>query len=76
MYRLPAFMAVCDLLHRRGIAGATALLGVDGTAHGQRQRAAFFSRNTEVPMMVIAVGTGERLGPGAGRAGIRCWPGP
>ena len=32
----PAFVAVCDLLHRRGIAGATALLGVDGTAHGVR----------------------------------------
>ena len=54
-------MALCDLLYRRGIDGATALLGVDGTAHGQRQRAAFFSRNTEVPMMVIAVGTEGRL---------------
>jgi PII-like signaling protein len=59
--RVPAFVAVCDLLYRRGIDGATALLGVDGTAHGQRQRAAFFSRNTEVPMMVIAVGTEGRL---------------
>jgi PII-like signaling protein len=62
VYRVPAFVAVCDLLHRRGIAGATALLGVDGTAHGQRQRAAFFSRNAETPMMVIAVGSGERIG--------------
>ena len=61
IYRVPAFMAVCDLLHRRGIAGATALLGVDGTAHGRRERAAFFSRNAEVPMMVIAVGSGERI---------------
>jgi PII-like signaling protein len=60
--RAPAFVAVCDLLHRRGIAGATALLGVDGTAHGRRERAAFFSRNAEVPMMVIAVGSGERIG--------------
>jgi PII-like signaling protein len=60
-YRTPAFIAVCDLLHRRGIAGATALLGVDGTARGQRERAAFFSRNAEVPMMVIAVGSGERI---------------
>lgn len=59
----PAFMAVCDLLHRRGIAGATALLGVDGTAHGVRQRARFFGRNAEVPMMIIAVGSGERIGP-------------
>jgi len=60
--RVPAFVAVCDLLHRRGVAGATALLGVDGTAHGQRQRAAFFSRNAGTPMMVIAVGSGERIG--------------
>jgi PII-like signaling protein len=61
VYRVPAFVAVCDLLHRRGVAGATALLGVDGTAHGTRQRAAFFSRNASTPMMVIAVGSGERI---------------
>ena len=61
-YRVPAFVAVCDLLHRRGVDGATALLGVDGTAHGRRERAAFFSRNAEVPMMVIAVGPGEQIG--------------
>jgi PII-like signaling protein len=57
----PAFVAVCDLLHRRGIAGATALLGVDGTAHGVRQRARFFGRNSEVPMMIIAVGAGQEI---------------
>jgi PII-like signaling protein len=62
VYRVPAFVAVCDLLHRRGIAGATALLGVDGTAHGQRQRASFFSRNAETPMMLISVGSGEQIG--------------
>ena len=61
VYRVPAFVAVCDLLHRRGVDGATALLGVDGTAHGRRQRAAFFSRNAEVPMMIIAVGPGEQI---------------
>jgi PII-like signaling protein len=61
VYRMPAFMAVCDLLHRRGIAGATALLGVDGTAHGNRERASFFSRNAGTPMMVIAVGSGKRI---------------
>lgn len=60
--RVPAFVAVCDLMHRRGLDGATALLGVDGTAHGRRERAAFFSRNAEVPMMVIAVGPGARIG--------------
>jgi PII-like signaling protein len=62
VHRVPAFVAVCDLLHRRGVDGATALLGVDGTAHGRRERAAFFSRNAEVPMMVIAVGPGEQIG--------------
>ena len=61
VYRVPAFVAICDLLHRRGIAGATALLGVDGTAHGQRERAAFFSRNAATPMMVIAVGSGHLI---------------
>jgi len=62
VYRTPAFVAVCDLLHRRGVAGATVLLGVDGTAHGNRERATFFSRNAATPMMVIAVGAGERIG--------------
>jgi PII-like signaling protein len=61
VYRVPAFVAVCDLLHRRGIAGATALLGVDGTAHGERRRAAFFSRNAGTPMMVIAVGSAAQI---------------
>jgi PII-like signaling protein len=63
VYRVPAFVAVCDLLHRRGVAGATALLGVDGTTRGRRERARFFSRNAEVPMMVVAVGSGDRIGP-------------
>jgi PII-like signaling protein len=62
VYRTAAFAAVCDLLHRRGIAGATALLGVDGTAHGVRERARFFGRNADVPMMIIAVGDGARIG--------------
>jgi PII-like signaling protein len=56
-----AFVAVCELLHRHGVAGASTLLGVDGTAHGQRQRARFFSRNADVPVMVVAVGAGERI---------------
>lgn len=57
----PAFVAICDLLHRRGLAGATVLLGVDGTAHGVRERARFFGRNTDVPMMIITVGAGEQI---------------
>lgn len=65
----PAFEAVVSLLHERGVAGATVLLGVDGTAHGVRQRAQFFGRNARVPLMVIAVGEGERIAaalPGLG----------
>ena len=61
IYGVPAFVAVCDLLHRRGIAGATVLLGVDGTAHGVRERARFFGRNPAVPMMIVAVGSGANI---------------
>jgi PII-like signaling protein len=57
----PAFLAVVDLLHRHGVAGATALLGVDGTAGGVRRRARFFGANAEVPVMIIAVGDGDRI---------------
>jgi PII-like signaling protein len=53
--------AVVALLHQRGIAGATVLLGVDGTAHGIRRRARFFGRNGEVPLMVIALADGDRI---------------
>jgi PII-like signaling protein len=60
--RVPAFVAVCDLLHRRGVAGATTFLGVDGTARGARRRARFLARNADVPMMVIAVGGRARIG--------------
>jgi PII-like signaling protein len=61
VYGMPAYGAVCDLLYRRGIAGATVLLGVDGTNRGRRTRAKFFGRNADVPMMVIALGAGERI---------------
>jgi PII-like signaling protein len=57
----PAFLAVVDLLHDHGVAGATVLLGVDGTAHGTRQRARFIGRNTRVPLMIISVGAGDTI---------------
>ncbi len=57
----PAYLAVTDLLHRRGVAGASVLLGVDGTNDGRRRRARFFARNADVPTMVVAVGAGERI---------------
>ena len=43
----PAHIAVVDALHRHGVAGATVLLGVDGTTHGERRRARFFAANTQ-----------------------------
>ncbi|MGI8433758.1 MAG: DUF190 domain-containing protein [Nocardioidaceae bacterium] len=61
VYRVPAYVAVCDLLRRRGVAGASVLLGVDGTLGGHRQRAHFFDRNVGVPTMVIAVAAGDRI---------------
>lgn len=62
----PADRAVVELLHRRGVAGATVLLGIDGTARGVRHRARFFSRNADVPLMVIAIGDADRIGPALG----------
>jgi PII-like signaling protein len=58
---LPAYRAVCDLLYRRGFSGGAVFLGVDGTAHGERYRATFFSRNVNVPLMIIAVGTAAQV---------------
>lgn len=57
----PAYEAIVALLHRHRVAGATVLLGVDGTSHGQRERARFLGRNVAVPLMVIAVGDGARI---------------
>jgi PII-like signaling protein len=67
--RRPAYEAVVDLLHDCGVAGATVLLGIDGTAHGRRERATFFGRNAQVPLMVIAVGDGERIAGALPRLG-------
>jgi len=58
---LPAYEAIVAALHRHGVAGATVLLGVDGTAHGERRRARFFGRNAGVPLMVISVGEADAL---------------
>ena len=41
---------------RPPFAVTSALLGVDGTAHGVRYRAEFFSRNVNIPMIVVADG--------------------
>ena len=57
----PAHREVCALLHRLGFDGATVFLGVDGTEHGVRRRARFFSANAEVPVMIIASGTDDQV---------------
>jgi PII-like signaling protein len=59
--RRPAFVAIVELLRRGGAVSANVLLGVDGTAHGVRERARFFGRNVQVPLMIVAVG-GTELG--------------
>jgi len=55
----PAYLEIVDHLRRTGLAGATVLLGVDGTTHRVRRRARFFSRNADVPVLVLSVGSGE-----------------
>jgi PII-like signaling protein len=60
-----AHLAICDLLHQHGFAGAIVLLGVDGTAHGERYRARFFGRNVNVPVMIIAVGSTAQVSAAA-----------
>lgn len=57
----PAFIAIVDLLRRRGLSGATVLLGVDGTVRGERRRARFFGRNADVPLMIASVGDGAAI---------------
>ena len=58
---VPAFRAICDLLYREGVAGASVFLGVDGTTRGLRRRARFLSNNVDVPLMIISVGDSENI---------------
>ena len=57
----PVYKAVCGLLHRNGLDGVSVFLGVDGTSHGDRRRAHFMGRNIDVPLMIIAIGSAERV---------------
>jgi PII-like signaling protein len=61
VYGMTAFAAITDLLYRHGISGVSVLLGVDGTSRGRRVRARFFGRNANVPVMIIAIGSGEKI---------------
>lgn len=55
----PAHVAAVSLLRRHGLDGATVLLGVDGMAHGRRERGRFLSRNAGVPLVIVASGPTE-----------------
>ena len=61
-YQVPAFEAACELLYRRGVAGATVLPGSDGTLRGRRQHPRFLRHDADAPLMVIAVGSGDEIG--------------
>lgn len=65
----PAYEAVVDELRAAGVAGATVLLGVDGTVHGVRRRARLTGRNAAVPLMVIAVGDAAPIAEAMRRVG-------
>jgi PII-like signaling protein len=62
VFEVPAFEAACELLYRRQVAGATVLSGSDGTAGGRRRRAQFLRHGADAPLMVVAVGSGQRIG--------------
>jgi PII-like signaling protein len=57
----PAHVTIVEVLRRHRVAGASVLLGVDGTVRGERQRARFLAANAQVPMMIIAIGDAEPI---------------
>jgi PII-like signaling protein len=57
----PPYEQAVAILRAAGVAGATVLLGVDGTIAGGRRRARFFSANAGVPAMLISIGARERV---------------
>jgi PII-like signaling protein len=59
--RRPAYAFAVDALRRHGVAGATVLLGVDGLLHRDRKRARLLSRNADVPLAVLSVGTSASI---------------
>ena len=67
----PAYEAIVGVLHRHGVAGATVLLGVDGTLDCTRGRARVFARNADVPLMIVSVGEAERLTAALAELGTR-----
>jgi PII-like signaling protein len=62
VYQVPAFEVICELLHRREIAGATVLAGINGAVSRRSWRARLGAPGGTTPMMVTAVGSGQQLG--------------
>jgi PII-like signaling protein len=70
---IAAHEAVVARLRAAGVEGATVLLGVDGLLGGARQRAGFFSRNIDVPALVVSVGSADAVTRGL--SSLRALPG-
>jgi PII-like signaling protein len=62
VYQVPVFKVICELLHRRRVCGATVLAGLDRAVNRSAWRAQLAGRAARTPMMVTAIGSGERLG--------------
>jgi PII-like signaling protein len=60
VFQVPAFEVICELLYRRGCAGATVLPGTDAVRERRHQ---FFGSAGGTPVMVIAIGSADELGP-------------
>ncbi len=54
-------VAIVDALRQAGIAGATALCGVDGLRAGKRLRASIMAPTAEVPVVIISFGSTEAI---------------
>ena len=59
----PGYASAVRRLREASAAGASVLLGVDGTLDGERRRARFFARNAGVPVMVLVIGDAPALAP-------------
>jgi len=71
----PAYVAAVECLQRHGVAGASVLLGLDGTVRGARQRARFFAGNARVPLIIQSVGEGASIAGALGElAGLLAAP--
>ncbi len=56
------YVRALHVLAEAGALGASVLLAVDGSLHGERRRARFFARNADVPLMLLTLGSAASLG--------------